>query len=102
MFKYKFKINFRLVYWLLSGSRMPLKGVLPSQSSSLFIKERGLLTQLQVVSSSLVCLLNVSGGLLRMLRTHFRALSSLTFIRGNGPPACCEYGGRQKNAITEQ
>lgn len=59
------------------------------------------LTQLQVVSCSLVCLLNVSGGLLTMLRTHFRALSSLTFIRGNGPPACWEYGVRQKNAITQ-
>lgn len=50
------------------------------------------LAQLQVISCSLVCLLNVSGVLLRVLRTHFRALSFLTFIRTNGPPACCEYG----------
>ncbi len=50
------------------------------------------LAQLQVISCSLVCLLNVSGVLLRMLRTHFRALSSLTFIRTNEPPACCKYG----------
>lgn len=50
------------------------------------------LAQLQVISCSLVCLLNVSGVLLRMSRTHFKALSSLTFIRINGPTACCVYG----------
>uniref|UniRef100_A0A673ABL1 Serine/threonine kinase 32A n=1 Tax=Sphaeramia orbicularis TaxID=375764 RepID=A0A673ABL1_9TELE len=45
------------------------------------------LAQLQVISCSLVCLLNVSGVLLRMSRTCFTAPSSLTFIRINGPSA---------------
>ena len=39
MFKYEFKINFRLVSPALSGSSMPLKGISPSQRSSLLINE---------------------------------------------------------------
>lgn len=57
------------------------------------------LAQLQVISCSLVCLWNASGVPLRTLRTHFRALSSLSSIRTNGLPACCQLGeGKKKKS----